>query len=124
MSIIITAGASTIAPTEVLGLQSQRTGRNIIHEIPGSESESVTLRPATPRTGTIVLGFSGPTAEGDSFDAENLHATGGVFTVVAAERPSLEMSYVVQDGGRISRDLEEVTRDAWIVTIDFREVIS
>lgn len=117
---IITHGADTITPTQVLGYQSEREGRNIVHPILGRPSPDVTLRPAGLRTGTLSMGFAGPTAEGDSRFAENLHSNGGVFTLMSAERLTVPMSYVV--AGRIGRELEDESRDAWIVNVDFQEV--
>jgi hypothetical protein len=120
MSTVITSGSETIEPTIIDGYSSGRESRNIVHPILGRSEPDVTLRPANLRTGTLTLGFEGPTSEIDSLEAETLHATGGVFAVVSTDRGTVEMSYVVN--GQISRTLEDETRDAWLVTVDYQEV--
>ncbi|TQJ31945.1 hypothetical protein [Microbacterium sp. SLBN-146] len=117
---LITHGASTITPTEILGYTSERESRNIIHAILGRSNPDVTLRPAALRTGTLIMGFHGANSEADSASAEALHATGGVFTVLSPDRGTIEMSYVA--AGRITRELEDETRDAWVLRVDFQEV--
>ena len=117
MATTITHGASTITPILVLGYGADRAANNIVHAIPGRSNPDVTLRPANLRTGTLELGF---TSELESKDAADLHATGGVFTLSDTDRASVGMSYVAS--GRISRALEDTTRGAWVISVDFQEV--
>lgn len=121
MSTVITHASGTITPTVVLGYESEREARTIVHSILGRANPDVTLRPAGLRTGTLTLGFEGATAEADSLEAENVHAAVGSFAVVSTDRDTIEMPYVVS--GRITRALDDQTRDAWTVAIDFQEVI-
>jgi hypothetical protein len=123
MADIITAGEATIEPTLILGYTAQRTSGNLVHEILGKAGPDVTLRPARLRSGTLTLGFESATSEADSKTAADLLATyDGVFSLISAERASVDMSWVVAEGGRISRDLDDLTRDAWVITVDFQEV--
>lgn len=120
MATIITTGAAAITPTIVLGFDTDCESQNNVHPIIGRPIPDVTLRPATSRTGRITLGFHGPTSETDSADAETLLRTPAVFTVVSDDRATLAMSFVVY--GRIERRLDDESRDAWTVAVEFREV--
>lgn len=120
MATIIVQGADVIAPSIVLGIMPGRESQNLVHPIIGRAEPDVTLRPANLRTGSIEMGFAGPTAEADSYAAEMLHAAGGIFTVISDERSTLGLSYVTT--GRIVRELEDATRDGWILRVEFQEV--
>lgn len=122
MATIITHEADTITPTQVLGYRSEREAGNIIHPILGRSNPDVTLRAAALRTGELEIGFQGATAEADSLAAESIHATGGIFTVLSTERASVEMTYVVS--GRVRRELDDESRDAWVVAVGFQEVVT
>lgn len=118
MSTIITSGSETITPVLVTGYGSSRESANIIHTVLGSPNPDVTIRPAALRSGTLSLLFDD---EAESLAAELLHTTGQTFAVVSTERASVEMTYVV-GRGTIDRELDDATRDAWIVRVPFQEV--
>lgn len=114
----ITIGATTITPTLIDGYESTRESRNIVHPIIGTASPDVTIRPAMLRRGTLRLLF---TTEAAAKTAEDTHANATEpATLVAPEASTVDMTYVVD--GRISRALDEATRRAWIVLVDFQEV--
>ncbi|KAA9105004.1 hypothetical protein [Microbacterium rhizomatis] len=119
MTDIITVGASTIAPTVVLGYSSERAAQNIVHPILGAESPDVTLRPALLRSGTLSLGFSDTGSEGSSRAAETLLAAVGVGSLASTDRATVAMPFVVV--GTVRRELEDATRNAWIVTFGYQE---
>lgn len=119
---ILAGAAGSIAPQIVLGVDTEREARNIVHPILGSALSDVSLRPASLRKGILTLGFFGPTADADSLSALDIHAGGNVLTLVSIDRPSSGMTYVCT--GRVSRQLEDQTRDAWIVTVEYEEVRS
>lgn len=121
MPTTITQGANTIAPQEVLSVSSEQTAGNIVHPILGRANPDVTLRPAGMRTGSIEMGFSGPNSETDSAAARALLAAGGVFTMTSTDRATVNMTFVAS--GRITRELEETTRNAWTISLDYQEVI-
>lgn len=122
MSATITRGAATITPTAVTQYASDREAQNRVHVILGRPDPDVTLRPAQSRTGTLMLTFASVTAAADSKTAEDLHAASeGVFVLVSADVPTINMSYVPT--GRVSRALDP-TLKAWTLSIPFQEVIS
>lgn len=124
MSTTITRGNVVITPTAVTSVRSERESRNVVHSIIGRDADDVTLRPAGLRTGTLELVWhSTNTAETDSEAAELAHAEGGVFTIVAPERASLSFTYVTDQSGRITRELN-AELGSWTVRIDYREVRS
>jgi hypothetical protein len=112
----------------------------------GAETVAVTTRPAGLRRGTLKLVFGDAAATGSEYvivdgiivpaedapinpaedasrDAELLHATGtGVFHLSDPDRASLDLFYVVDQDGAITRELDDATRDVWIVTVAFHEV--
>lgn len=125
MPDLIVTGSTVIRPTLILGYQSTRAAGNVVHPIINRPSPDVTLRPASLRTGTLELLFAGDDSaavETASAEAETLHATAAVFTLISDDRPSIAMSYVVSGNGQISRALDPSTRDAWTVTVPFQEV--
>lgn len=115
----ITSGASTITPTIILDYSSDREAQSIVHPILGSSNPDITLRPASLRTGRLALGFQGSSSETDSKTAVDLLSTAATFNLVSPDRSTIPMLFVVQ--GRVSRDLEDVSRDAWLVTFDYQE---
>jgi hypothetical protein len=120
MSTLITTGAETITPTQILGYADASEGGNIIHPILGRAEPDVTLRPGGLRSGTLTLGFQGATSESDSAVARALLNSGVVFNIVSTDRGTIEMAFV--RSGQVGRELEDNTRDAWTVTVDFHEV--
>lgn len=122
MTDTITIGATIITPTVVLGFESARPGGTLTHPILGRSNPDVTLRPAGMRAGTLQLGFAGASSEADSLAAETAHASGVVAVFASTDRATVGMSYVVPASGRITRTLEDTTRNAWVVSVDFEEV--
>lgn len=145
MTTIITAEDGTaIYPTVVDGFESTRQSQNLVRTILGREDPSVAFRPATLRSGTLRLVFASASDGGDglviidgivqslstpaqdgesaSAQAESLHASGRKFVLTDTSRASVEMAYVVQQGGQIARSLDSLTRRVWTLTIDFQEV--
>lgn len=119
----ISTGAAIITPSIVLGYQSAREPRTIIHDILGRESPDVTLRPASLRAGTLSLGFEGDGAEASSRTAEALLSAASTFTFSEDGVASVAMTFVVS-GSSISRELENETRAAWIVSFGYQEIAS
>jgi hypothetical protein len=117
MSTVITHGSDTIEPTAVEVFESNYEGGNIIHPILGREEPDVTFRDAGLSTGTLSLVFTDAAA---ATAALTLHRTGEVFTLTSAERPELNMSYVV--AGRLARALSPSTLAAYRVRVDYQEV--
>jgi hypothetical protein len=118
MPTVITSNADTITADAVTDYTSRAESGNRVQHIIGVANPSAVLRVAGLRTGTLTLQFASETA---SRTAETLHATAGrVFRVVSAERPSVNMYYIMADGGGITRRLNR--EGHWTLTVDFQEV--
>lgn len=113
----ITHASGAIAPTEVDGYAAARTPRTILHPILGREGDDVTFRPAALRKGTLKLVFA---AEADAHAAVAVLATPQVLTL---NDPDVEiaMTFVVAEE-EILAELDDETRQVWIVSTPFREV--
>lgn len=122
MADIITSGAAVIAPTIILGYESSRETRTVVHPILGRPAPDATLRPAGLRTGRLELGFTAATAEADSAAAETILSAAATFTLVSADRTTAQMAFVLPEGGRLSRALDDSTRNAWVVSFDWTEI--
>lgn len=121
MSTLITASAgspATTMPTLVLGYEATRESGTRVHKLIGGGVAAV-LGMAIPRTGTLRLFY--PT-RADAFAALNLHARAASFTLANTDIGQVEMTYVVSEGGRVTIALDDQTRAAWVVSVDFQEV--
>lgn len=116
----ITWSGGTITPTQIDGYQSSRKAGAVAHPILGTNRADLTLRPAGPRVGTLTLCFLDEAA---AKACEDAHGTPSTFTLTEPARPSVAMVYAVVEG-EIVRTLEDVTRNAWIVTVPFYEVVA
>jgi hypothetical protein len=116
---IISSGDIDLVPLVINGYESSRQSGNLVHPIMGRANPDITFRPAMLRTGTLRLVFLDETA---SKQAEDEHAIARVWQVITPDRLTVEMSYVTN--GSIVRTLDDATRDAWIVSIDYQEVES
>lgn len=117
MGVAIAYAGGTVTPELVLSYQSSRASGNVIHDIPGRDNPDVTLRPAGLRTGTLELFFA---EEADSRAAEGVFAASGTFALIADERPTVAMYFIVS--GTIERELESQTRKRWTVRVGYQEI--
>lgn len=114
----ITNGTDIITPVLVNGFTSSREARTVVHDILDRPAPDTSLRESGSRTGTLELLFTG---EASAFAAETLHAGISVWSISDPDRPSIAMTYVVA-GGSVERELDDETRDLWLVRVPFREV--
>ncbi|RPE75196.1 MULTISPECIES: hypothetical protein [unclassified Frondihabitans] len=114
--------ATAIAPDLVTGFESTRDSQTLFHSVIGRAYPDITLRPASLRRGTLTMLFASGDAESLSATAEDLHAAAGLFELTDPDRASVAMTYVVS--GAVGRALEDETRDAWLLSVDFQEVAS
>lgn len=121
MSATISNGTDTVTPTTVDGFTSTRISGTLAHDIPGASWPDIVERPAGPRTGTLRLVFAGSGAESASFVAEQLHATGAALTFTPDGFASAVMTYRLAPAGRLTRELDPITRAAWVLTVDYQE---
>ncbi|MCS0491191.1 hypothetical protein [Curtobacterium flaccumfaciens] len=103
-------------PLVVNGWGEGATGRNIVNPIIGGGID-VTLQAASLRQGAFELVYQD---EDEAAYAFAMHQRPSTFTITDAERPSIAMTYVVD--GRISRTLDDESRDFWIVRVEYQEV--
>lgn len=106
-----------IRPVLFTGYESGRQAGTIVHAVLGSATPDITLRPAQRRAGEFELLFD---SEHAAAAAESLLARGELCSVLSQERDSVEMVFVVT--GRISRTLDDDTRDMWLVRFGFQEL--
>jgi hypothetical protein len=113
--ITISYGDIELHPLMVLGYDWERQGRNNVHDT--LAGQSVTLRPATLRRGTLEYLF---TDEASALAAEDVHALADVFTLDDSDRPGLAMRYVLDGTLRVTLDPD--TRHRFILRVGFRQV--
>lgn len=112
----ISDGTTTVTPDQIDGWSSSNASRNIVHQIIGGGEDDLSLFPASPRRGQIKAVFS---SEADAETCRVLHLAPRTFTFATTDR-DLGIQYVVD--GDVQVDLDDETRDLWVVTIPFREV--
>ena len=107
---------ATTSPELVLGYQTSRESRNIVHDLISGRI-AVTMVGPRPRAGVLELFYL---TENDAFDAMNLHATESMFTLYDSDRPAVNMTYVID--GSVELELDDETRDRWVVSVGYQEV--
>lgn len=116
--IQITSGTTTVTPDLRVGYAASRTPRTSVHRLLNG-SISTTLREAALRSGTLTLLF---TSEAQANACVALHRTAARFTITDPDAPWGDMTYVLSEGGNITRDLDDQTLTVWFVSIDYQEV--
>lgn len=116
----ITNGTATIAPTIVTGWKAARSVRTIAHDIIGRSDPDVTFAPAGLRSGTLEVLFDDEAAATVAFD---LLIGAYEWTLADPDRASVGMTFVVA-GGDAEFDLEDESRDLWLIRVPYREVSS
>jgi hypothetical protein len=103
-------------PLVVNGWEEAATGRNIINPIIGGDID-VTLQPSSLRQGAFELVYQD---EAEAAAAFAMHQRASTFTISDSDRATTAMTYIVD--GRISRALDDESRDYWIVRVEYQEV--
>lgn len=114
---ITAAGAGTTTPILVLGYETKREGRNIVHDLLGG-GIAVALVAPRPRSGALELLYESETLAAACVALHSLETT---FTLADTDRPSIAMAYVVGPGG-VGLALDDETREMWIVTVEYQEI--
>lgn len=115
---LVPAAATLMHPRTILGWESDRIGRNRVHDVLGTNKSPVGLRPASLRTGRMQLMFPD---EASATSAEGVHGGAGTFELDYPEFPALSMTYVISEGGKINLRLD-VDTERWVLTVDFQEI--
>ncbi len=106
----------TTYPVMVLGYETDREGRNIVHDLIGG-GVAVALIAPRPRSGELRLLYA---SEALALAAVSLHANETTFTLTNTDRPAIGMAYVVN--GSVRLELDPQTRRMWTVTVPYQEV--
>lgn len=113
----ITDGWTTITPVAVSSpYETSQPSRNVFHDVIGRAAPDVSLAPASPRQGTLTLGFD------DSNVAESarlLLSTPAMFTYVDDTIDTLGMRFAV-DGMITTR--YDADDQLWTLDFSYREV--
>lgn len=115
MTTIVHPAGST-EPQLWMEYASTATTSTVVHTTMDSET-IVVYGTVTPRRVKLALLYS---SEDDSFAAEQLHLTPGIFTIIEGDRRTHDMRYVVV--GAVSRTLDQTTANVWILEVDAQEV--
>ena len=119
MASIITANdgsSESTEPTLVLGYDTEQESMNQVYDIIGGGIAVALVRPR-PRSGTLRLFYL---TEADADAARELHTRETTFSLVSSERSSIAMTYVLD--GRLRVELDEETRDRWVVEVGYQEI--
>jgi len=114
----ISDGTDTLTATIMDGYSAIRAGRNVVRRVLNSNVPAISLRPAALRRGRHRLVFE---SESVAEDAAAMLASAAELTLADTDRPNVGMTFVVPEGGDIRVELDDETRDAWIVEFDFQE---
>lgn len=112
-------GTVTITPELVTGYETMRTARTIAHDVIGRPDPDVTLRAAGTRKGRLELLF---VDEASANQAAQLHAAASVWTLADPDLSTIGMLYVVA-AGDITSSLEDQSRELWLVSVPYLEVL-
>lgn len=118
MATVITVNdgtGTTVSPTLVLGYATARESQNIVHDIVGGGIAVTIIRPR-PRSGTLELFF---TEETPAFAALEVFARESTFTLSDTDRPSVNMTYVINGTADLALDS---SRKRWTLSAGYQEV--
>lgn len=121
MSTTITHSSGTITPDFVDGYEATRAGGTRVHPPIGAVFPDVTHRPASARSGRLVLVFFD---EGTAFASYEALSAPETFTLTSTDRASIDMSFVVPEGGDLAITLNRQSRRSWEIAVSYQEVAS
>jgi hypothetical protein len=115
---ILSNGTESVEPVLWLTQTQKYESQNRVHRLLNGKI-AVTLAPPAPRAGVLGLLFD---TEAGALACIGVHRTGDLFQISDPEQPTLNMIYVLAEGGGL--DMETLTEEArlWIVRIDYQEV--
>lgn len=119
MSTEIVTTAGTITPVLVDGYQARRRATSRVHNILGSGDSDITLRPPLMRAGTLSLLFD---SEAPALAALSALALPEIFSLNSDDLAGIGMSFCVPEGEDLVINLDDDTREVWIVGVPFQEV--
>jgi hypothetical protein len=117
MTTTITDAATNIIPDLVLGYNTTRASRNVIHNVIGKAEPDITLELDGLRTGTLQLFFE---TKETAWEAYNALAGVATWELTDTDYPEIDMNFVRE--GNMSMELDPVSRRRWIIEVDYQEV--
>lgn len=115
----LTKGTTVHTPDLLLLYQTEQRGRNI-NDILLDGTVSVQIRPAGPRSGRLQALFIAGEAAATALAADI--ASGALIALADEDRSSIEMNFILPGDGTVRVELDDNTREDFIVTWDFQEV--
>lgn len=115
---MISDGTNTITPDMWITSDQAYESQNRTHKLL-SGRVAVTLGAVAPRSGKLGLLFTSEEAAAACVD---LHRNGTVFQIEEPTRPTLNMYYVLNEGGAITFEVVP-EHDFYLVGIEYQEVI-
>lgn len=110
--------AGVVTPTIVDGYSATRAARTIVHHIIGRPDPDISFRPASLRTGQLTCVFA---LQDAALAAATVFAKPQPLTLADPD-VAIGMTFIVPEGGAIEVELDDETRDVWLVHVDFEEV--
>lgn len=107
---------ATTSPVLVLGYETARESRNIVHDTLDG-GIAVSMIPPRPRSGVLRLFYLD---EATAAAALELHGRDAYFTLDSDERPSISMAYIIRDA--LELRLDEDTRERWTLDVGYQEI--
>jgi hypothetical protein len=112
-------GVNTITPTIVDGFTTSQSSRTVLHDIIGRPDQDASLMADGLRSGSLRCVFE---VEADADAARQHLAKPSRWTLADADRSSIAMTFVRQ--GELSLELDDESRDVWILTVGYQEVLA
>lgn len=116
----ISYGSVTVIPTQIDGWSDAFESGNLLHPLIAGDVE-VTHAPHGPRRFTLRLVFP---VEADAMGCVQLHHAAPFLDLESDERVIPNCRYVLDENGGVRVELDDVTRDVWVVFVDAVEVSS
>lgn len=114
-NVTITAGEVTTSPDLVTRYSARRRSTNVVHNIPGQASPSISLGVSLMRAGVFDLLYFDRAA---AHVALEIHAGALPLSYVDADQPERDMTYVVDGYSDLVHDAKS---NSWRLTIEFQE---
>lgn len=112
--------AGSTVPALVLGYETTRESRNQVHDLIDG-GIAVVLIPPRPRSGELQLLYPD---EADAWGALDFFAHATTYTLTDSSRPGVGMAFVIADSNGVRLELDDDTRDVWVVTVPYQEVLT
>ena len=119
MPTTFTSSAGTITPVLVLGYETSSQSRNVLHEVIGAQSPSVTFGGETLRSGTLNLFFD---THATAWGARNFFTSNVVWTLTSTDQAGMAMTFVRQGDLSMELNTETTKESVWTLSVSYQEV--